>query len=144
MTERWTVETVLIHTTALSEAQHAKFQATLEERELRYNQRFADTRTALEAALAAAEKAVVKAEVATEKRFEAVNEFRSMVNDLVSGKMDRAEFMLAVAGLSEKLEDLKERITRSEGRGQGLNAMWGYGLAVIMMIVAVLSFVIRL
>jgi multidrug efflux pump subunit AcrA (membrane-fusion protein) len=143
MTEQWTVDTLLIHMVALIEAQEARFQATLEERELRYSQRFADTRTALEAALAAAEKAVVKAEVATEKRFEAVNEFRQMVNELVSGKIDRAEFLLAITNMTEKIEDSKERITRSEGKGAGKDALWAYIIGAVGLVAAFLAIATR-
>src|ERR1700689_1575360 len=53
----------------------------MNERDVRYEQRFKamDEKTSL--ALTASEKAVSKAETATEKRFDAVNEFRGTLSD---------------------------------------------------------------
>jgi len=71
---------------------HDLFVNLIEERDLRYQQRFDAQEQALQAALiaaekavtaalAAAEKAVNKAETAAEKRFESVNEFRAQLGD---------------------------------------------------------------
>lgn len=133
MADEWTVETSRAH-----------FMAILEEREKRYDQRFTDMQTALQAALAASEKAVIKAEVATEKRFEGVNEFRSLVNDLVAGKIDRTEFALAMNSVTERQEELKDRVTRSEGKGAGLHAGWLILAATIPIIIGVIMLVVTL
>jgi hypothetical protein len=132
MADEWTVDIL-----------HAHILAILDEREKRNDQRFTDMQTALQAALAASEKAVIKAEVATEKRFEGVNEFRSMVNDLVAGKIDRAEFMLAIASLRERYDDLNDRVTRSEGKGSGKDALWAYIVGAIGVLAAVVAVVSR-
>jgi uncharacterized membrane protein YidH (DUF202 family) len=70
-------------------------------------QRFkaAEERTTL--ALTAADRAVVKAETATEKRFDAVNEFRATLADQASRLMPRAEVEQIVKGMSEKIDDLR-------------------------------------
>jgi hypothetical protein len=63
----------------------------VDERDRRYEERFLamDEKTSL--ALTASEKAVTKAEVATEKRFENTNEWRSAMQDRDRNQMPRIE-----------------------------------------------------
>jgi Mg2+ and Co2+ transporter CorA len=76
----WTIDT------------YAQFAKQVEqERDLRYEQRFRAQQEALSYALNAAKEAVAKAETATEKRFDAVNEFRSALSDAAARMMPRAE-----------------------------------------------------
>lgn len=70
-------------------------------------------------ALNAADKAVSKAETATEKRFEAVNEFRGQLADQASTLVSRTEFAAKADALGEKLSDLTDRLNRSEGSETG-------------------------
>jgi hypothetical protein len=65
--------------------------------------RFNDQAKAIDAALAAAEKAVTKAEVATEKRFDSVNEFRKTLSDQAGSFMQRGEFVAQHKSLEEKV-----------------------------------------
>lgn len=93
-------------------------------------------------ALNAADKAVSKAEIATEKRFESVNEFRSSLSDQALNLVSKLEFTAVTKGLSDKLSDLADRINRSEGKGSGLHAGWGYivgGIGVFAAVVAVIT-----
>ena len=53
----------------------------IDEREERTKERFHAMKVAIDAALAAADRAVNKAEQSTEKRFEGVNEFRATLAD---------------------------------------------------------------
>jgi len=79
-------------------------------------------------ALASADKAVTKAEVAADKRFELLNELRA-------GVATREQ----LEALEKQLGDLATRIDRSEGRGVGLHAGWVYllgGLAAVGTIVS--------
>ena len=77
MESEWTVETLKAH----------------------YDQRFIDQDRAVQAALNAAEKAVTKAETASEKRFDAVNEFRAQLADQAQTFIPRAEAELQFANL---------------------------------------------
>ncbi len=63
----------------------------LDERDLRYKERHDAQQNAISAALAAAEKAVTKAEVAAEKRFDGVNEFRGQLKDQSATFITRTE-----------------------------------------------------
>jgi hypothetical protein len=95
---------------------------------------------AVQAALQAAKEAVGKAEVAAEKRFDAVNEFRGVLTDQQQNFLLRNEYHTAHTSLLEKVADLSARIDRSEGRGSGFSAGWGYLLGAVGLIGAVGAF----
>lgn len=59
-------------------------------------------------ALAAADKAVSKAETATEKRFESVNEFRGQLNDQSRQFMPRSEADQLVQQLTQRVRELAD------------------------------------
>lgn len=74
-------------------------------------------------ALASSDKAVVKAEVASEKRFESVNEFRAQQRDLIAEfvRMDYMQQALAtrdatIAALAGRVRELE--LSRSTAAGQ--------------------------
>lgn len=96
----------------------------------RFHQAKADSAEAVLAALAAqkeqvreqlknAEKAIDKAEMATEKRFESVNEFRSQLADQASMFMPRQEYDARHLSLIEQVASVGERLTRMEGNTAG-------------------------
>lgn len=82
-------------------------------------------------ALAASDKAVSKAEVTTEKRFESVNEFRGQLDDQAKTFISRVEFNALRDGQIERINEIVSRLDRNEGRGAGLNAGWVYLLAAL-------------
>lgn len=77
-------------------------------------------------ALAAADKAVLKAEAATEKRFESVNEFRQALTDQTKTFITRIEFEAMREANLARIADLSSRLDKTEGRSVGLNAGWLY------------------
>ena len=78
------------------------------ELDLRYQQRFEAQEKAMAAALAAAERAVLKAEAASEKRFESVNEFRSVLIAQSATLATKSEVDGAIKGLIDKSTDRLE------------------------------------
>ena len=75
----------------------------MDEREKRYEEQFRSIRDSMALALASAEKAVLKAEGASDKRFDSVNEFRQTLadqsahfarSDLVNARLDNLEARL--------------------------------------------------
>jgi hypothetical protein len=91
------------------------FTLWLERLELFYNRRFEDLDTKTTLALTAADKAVNKAETATEKRFEGVNEFRQTLADQASRLMPREEalskfenMLKDIAALSKDIQDRRD------------------------------------
>ena len=108
----------------------------------RYDQRFAaqekataDALVALEkstaAALAAAQMAVNKAEVANEKRLDSVNEFRGQLRDQASTFMQTKEAEAKLSAMNERLVALTARMDKSEAKGEGAGALWGYLVAAL-------------
>jgi hypothetical protein len=118
----WTPGTLKSHLTAI-----------YDERDLRYQQRFDAQTKAVEAALLAAKEAVIKAELAMEKRFDGVNEFRETLSDQAAQFVTLAQFT-----------ELKERVDRSEGRSSGLNAGWGILLGAAALIGTVTTIILAL
>lgn len=101
-------------------------------------QRFTDQDKAVQAALLAAKEAVIKAEVATEKRFEATNEFRGQLADQTATLLPRSEYDSNHKALEDKIDALTDRMNRNEGRGGGLNAAWGYLVGGIGIAIAII------
>jgi hypothetical protein len=74
--------------------------------DLRYTERFDAQERAVAAALASAKEAVTKAEVATEKRLEGLNELRQVVQDILNKTMPRVEAEQSLQSLREKLDTI--------------------------------------
>lgn len=146
----WTVDTL-----------HAHMQAVIEANDQRYSQRFEAQSVAMSAALAAAKEAVIKAENASEKRFESVNEFRALVDGMIRTLMPRAEAEKSFESVTEKIESLNrntndkvEALNKATGekidaltklsdvkRGEsaGLRGGWAVALAAAGLISLVVS-----
>lgn len=94
-------------------------EALFREKDLRDEQRFDAQAIATQAALAAVKEAGAKAENASEKRFDAVNEFRRTLTDQAATFVSRVEF-----------NALKERMDRNDGKASGISALWGIIVAI--------------
>lgn len=127
----WTVDTLHVH----MQRQIDDFRAMLNERHMAQQ-------VAMRAALEAAEKAVGKAEVAAEKRFDGQNEFRQQLGDQASTFISRVEHEATVLRLSERIQELSDRANRQEGKGAGVNASWGYLVAAVGLIATVIAVII--
>jgi hypothetical protein len=123
----------------------ATIKALVDERDVRYSQRFAAQQEALTAALSAAkeavaaallaaDRAVTKAELASEKRFESVNEFRGALSDQTSKLIPRTEADQRFSAMEDKINLNTERLERMEGRGAGLGSAWQIILGIIAII----------
>ncbi len=77
--------------------------------------RFSDQEQAVQAALAAAEKAVVKAELASDKRFESVNEFRAQLSDQANTFISRVEYNANQKANDQKVESLQRLVFMGVG-----------------------------
>jgi hypothetical protein len=114
----WTVQTLHEH--------HARMLANAQQVN---DARFQAIKENTSVALLAAQRAVEKAEAASEKRFEGVNEFRASLSDQAMRLMPRAESESRMTALSDQVRDLSSRIDRGEGRGTGLSDGWGVFVA---------------
>jgi septation ring formation regulator EzrA len=89
------------------------------------------------------DKAVCKAEAATEKRFESVNEFRLQLGDQARTFMPRQEYEQAHKNVVDKIEELKTRFDKVENMKQGGNVVWAYVLSAISLIAAIIAIATR-
>lgn len=123
----WTTETLrqyMVEALAVRDANQTVRDAARDrhdsERDRRYQERweaqekevraaFLAQHTAMQAALASAEKAAAVLAVATEQRLAAMNEFRGTVNDILAGAMPRAEAEARLTSILEKLTDASQR-----------------------------------
>jgi hypothetical protein len=115
---------------------------------------------AVAVALANAEKATQKAEAASERRFEGVNEFRKALSDQTATFIPRAEYDASFAALADRVasnaarvDSLELRLTSRLDRGEGADtgaagqridqrASLGTVIAAVATLVAVISFVL--
>ncbi len=127
---------------------HSLVLRLFSEKDLRDQQRFEAQQKALTDALLAQEKAVSaallaantavgKAETANEKRLDAVNEFRGQLKDQAFTFLTRDAADARFSALVESISELKDRANRSEGRGAGAVALWGYLVGGMGMVIAV-------
>jgi len=148
-------------------------QHSMEEMELRHQQRFeasekaialgfsgqklavdaafAAQREAITAALAAADRAVTKAELATEKRFESVNEFRGTLDNQQRTLIPRSEVDVLVKGLEEKISNvtkvtdkLESDVRERKSEARGVKDGYGWAAAALMLVIALAAFALRL
>lgn len=169
----WTVVTLKEYVDTLIEVSardraliRTHYDTVLTEQDRRYEARFVASEQAvttsfsaqekaINAALAAQQAAVNKAELASDKRFESVNEFRSQLGDQARTFMPRTEAEALIKALGEKLETgLKSvsdkldavvaRIDRNEARGVGNQQVWGYVAAAIGVMVGIAGLVLAL
>jgi hypothetical protein len=94
---------------------NAKFDALkdlIDERDRRYEDRFTamDEKTSL--ALTSSKEAVAKAEAATEKRFDSVNEFRKTLSDQATNFLPRPEYVSNHQSLLDKIDGIKENLSK--------------------------------
>ena len=86
------------------------FERALKDADTRYEQRFNDQK-----------EAIVKAEEATERRFEGVNEFRQTLGDQAASFATRMEVNQQMLAVNEKVDLVTSRMDRLDGRSGGNN-----------------------
>jgi len=122
------------------------------EKEIRYNERFNSQEVALKAAMSASEKAIIatkdaldtamiasekaitKAEISTEKRFESINEFRATLSDQQDTFVRKTEVDFRFLSLADKVEKITESQQALQNKGAGFNAAWVVVLGASTMI----------
>ena len=108
--------------------------------------RFDAQEKAVNAALAAADRAVAKAESSAERRFESVNEFRSTLADSARLLMPRAESEQAIKSLGDKIDSLTSRFNTREDQGSGEHQGWikiGFAIAMLADVALVFAYLTK-
>lgn len=109
-----------------------------------FERRITDQDKAVQAALIAAKEAVIKAETATEKRFESVNEFRAQLADQSSTLMPRQEYSVQHKALEDRVTDLNDRMNKNDGAKQGSDITIGKIYAAIAAVGGVIGILVLL
>ena len=109
------------------------FDSVLNERDLRYEQRFIDQNSALQ-----------KAEHTLNKRFDNVNEFRQTLSDQAGTFITRNEVNSRNKSSDDKIDNIEARMNRLEGRSGGLNSGWAYLVGAIGLAAAIIGIVLAL
>jgi hypothetical protein len=127
----WTIDSLLAHVNRV-----------LAEMDRRFEQRFQAQQYATEMALDAAKEAVLKAEAAADKRFDAHNEFRSTLSDQAATLMPRSETEQRLEALSQRLNDLVGIVATMQGHDTGVSATWGIFIGAVGVVAAVVGIMI--
>lgn len=141
-TTEWTIATLHEYLERIIREKEERYLAIFSEKESRYNQKFDDQERALLLSLDAATKAVTKAEIATEKRFESVNEFRGTLSDQSNRMMPRVESEQRHQATNDRFISLQSRLDKIEGRTGGLSAGWIVLVQIISTFIAIVSVVL--
>jgi hypothetical protein len=120
-------------------AQINNIKTLIDANDKNYNQRFENVINATQAALAAADRAVNKAEMASEKRFEAVNEFRATLADQQRNLMPRGEVEILVKGINDRIEILSLQQVTRVGQALGVKEGWGWAVGVLGIVTAMIA-----
>lgn len=102
-------------------------------------QRFTDQDRAVQSALLAAKEAVIKAETATEKRFESVNEFRQQLSDQTNTFLSRPEYNAQHKALEDKVSFLVDARNQTEGKSTGYGLSWSIFLGIATLVIAIIT-----
>jgi phosphopantetheinyl transferase (holo-ACP synthase) len=131
----------------------AFYDTVLSERENRYNERHLTAQAAIASALVSSEKAiaaafdaakeaVVKSEIAQEKRSDATFVTLGKLQDALATVMPRVETENRFAALSKEVAALTARINRNEGTAGGGDATSSRLIAVIAVVAAIAAVVV--
>jgi len=124
----WTVDTLREHVFAMFGEKDRAVQAAL-----------ASQKELATMALENSNRAVAKAETATERRFEGVNEFRETLADQQRTLMPRAEAELQLNTMEKKSIEVEKRIAALEARGRGFFSGWGWAVAIVGAVATILG-----
>ena len=136
----WTVDTL-----------HSHMDTQFRDLKEMLNERFESQQSMVQNALLSAEKAVVKAESASEKRFDAVNEFRQQLGDQAASFASRNEVEIKIKSIVERIEqetqrtterlaEINKRLDQTQGKAGGVSA----AILYVFLIVAALGTIVSI
>lgn len=96
----------------------------------------AASKEAINAAMAAANVATTKAEAASEKRFDSVNEFREAMKDQQKTFADKEQ-------TERRLGALEEARNKNDGKTQGVNSIVLAGATVVSILIALAALFLK-
>ena len=87
-------------------------------------------------------RAVQEANVANEKRFDSVNEFRGVLTDNVRSFVTRPEFEAKYDETRRMMETISARLAAIEDRGQGRSQLWVIIMGIMGVFALIASFIV--
>jgi len=150
---RLTVDTLKLLLDARMQEVEKRIDQRFTDADKRYEQRFEAQQKAIveaqtaaqkgvDAAFAAAKEATSKAELAADKRFEGVNEFRGQLSDQAATFITRVEAEARMIALSEKVSELSSRVNVTSGRAAGELDARGLAVAAVGILIALAAVVV--
>ena len=136
----WTFGTMLSHVTAIINLNDRRYASEREDDDRRNEQRFLSSQLAVDNALNAAKEAVRKAEIAAEKRFDSVNEFRATLSDQQRTLMPRVEADLQFGALRKEIDELTRTVAARNERRSGAKDLWGYIIGALGALIGIIAF----
>ncbi len=130
----WTLDTL---ETYISDQLRA-LKESIAQQDERNKERFSAAKEAVQAALTAADKALSKAEIASERRFEGVNEFRATLADQATMLMPRSEYTAQHNALVDKVSDIATRVSTVETGGRVKSETTSSSISTVVAIVSVI------
>lgn len=119
----------------------AEIFRVMDERDLRYAQRFDAQNAAVTQALNSAQAAVTKAETATDTRFTGVNEFRQTLSDQALNFANKDAVEVRFKAVESSLLEITARITAIQNQSRGAYDLWLIIGGLIVIGLAVTRFV---
>jgi len=119
--EGWTFATLYIHVMEISKA----------------------AKEGVNAAMASAEKAILKAETATEKRFDSVNDFRQAMRDQQETFANKSETNMRLEDLAKRLDRVTTGMELSAGKSAGISTVILVGAWLVTTAIALLAIFLR-
>jgi hypothetical protein len=121
------------------ESRFTGFKELMEERDRRYAQRAASQDDAVAKALETSKEAVTKAESATERRLETLNELRGVVVDQARDFARKAEVQLLVDGIEKRVEGISKAVTEMAAHGGGIRDALGWLVGIAGLVIAAIT-----
>lgn len=104
--------------------------------------KFADRQKLLDERYETQSEAIRKAESATEKRFEGVNEFRHTLSDQAARFMSRDEAIARLDRHDADITAINKRLDLTQGSSSGLDKAWGYVIGAVGLAGGIIAIVI--
>jgi len=98
----------------------------------------------IEQRFASVKEAVTKAEAATERRFEGVNEFRNTLSDQQRTFLPRKEYEATMSSIDSKINEVGKKVDKLDSMKAGGKDVWVYIVAVASLIFGIASIAISI
>lgn len=139
MTNKPTCSSGLLARIVALEAVIAALKELLNERDHRYEERSIAQDRAVGVAMDSSKAAITKAEMATEKRLEGLNELRSMAEDQSRNFARNDEMKLVHTGFDKRIDELTSLVRQQMAHGGGIKDAIGYVAGAAGLLIAAIA-----